>query len=90
MKQGSDAFSVSVTTAWVALPTHKADHVSIKNKTGADLLVRKADRADPNDEITLEDDESIAMVVSGSCSDIEIKAAGGATGVNVVTQYADE
>lgn len=90
MKQGSDAFTVSVTTAWVALPTHKADHVSIKNKTGADLLVRKADRANPDDQITLEDDESVGMYVSDSCSDIEIKAAGGATGVQVVTQYANE
>ena len=90
MKQGSDAFTVSVTTSWVALPTHKADHVSIKNKTGANLLVRKLDRANPSNMITLEDDESISMLVSGSCADIQISAGTGAAGVSVVTQYSDE
>ena len=89
MKQGSDIFSVSVTTAWAALPTHKADHVSIQNKTGADLLVRKANRANQSNEITVVDGDSIAVIVGGSSADVEIKAAGGATGVNIVTQYAN-
>ena len=90
MKQGSDIFSVSVTTSWVALPTHKASHVSVQNKTGAALLVRKADRANPSNEVSVADGDSVALLVSRSSADIEIKAASGASGVNIVTQYINE
>lgn len=87
MKSGSDAFDVSVTTSWVALPTRKANHVSIKNDTGADLLIRKADRTAPDDQLTMPTGSSVGMLVLRSSADIEIKAADAADGVKVVTQW---
>lgn len=90
MKSGSDAFDVSVTTSWVALPTRKAEHVSIRNDTGADILIRKADRTSPDDQLTLPTAASVGMVVLRSSSDIEIKADDAADGVKVVTQWTHE
>lgn len=90
MKSGSDAFDVSVTTSWVALPTRKANHVSIKNDTGADLLIRKADRTAPDDQLTIPTGSSVGMLVLRSSADIEIKADVGTTGVKIVTQWSHE
>lgn len=76
----------SVTTSYVALPSLRGTNVSILNKTGADLLIRKAAETTAGYEITLPDGSSVGLSVVANASEIEIKAAAGAFGVNYIVE----
>lgn len=80
----SNLFQVSVTTGWVALPSRSASNVSIENNTGADLLVR-TERDQATEYNTIATGKSVGVPVVGNSSEVLIKAAVGASGINVVT-----
>lgn len=75
--------TVSVTTSYVALADLPCSQVSILNGTGADLLIRMASETTANYEITIADGQSVAISCNNA-NNIEIKAAGGAAGVQYV------
>lgn len=74
----------SVTTGYVALPDLSAAQVSILNNTGADILIRMASETDTGEEITLADGQSVALRVVANAKEVQIKAAGAASGVQIV------
>ena len=80
----------AVTTSWAARPDVTAKFVSIKNKTGADVLVaRTTEAADGGFDadtqiITLADGESVGLQVVQNSKELSIKAASGADGVQLV------
>lgn len=76
--------TVSVTTSYVALENLKAKEVSILNNTGANMLIRMVNEPNAGSEITLKDGQSVALAVVANANEIEIKAAAGASGVQIV------
>lgn len=80
----SQTRSVSVTTSYASLPSLAAKRVSILNSTGAALLVRMASDDGANEEITLPDGATCAMETVANAAEIQIKAAGAASGVNII------
>ena len=80
----SSVFTQSVTTSWVDLESRSGQRVSILNSTGADLLIRmKGDNA-AGRTTTLADTQSVALGIVAVSSEIQISAAAGAAGVQVV------
>lgn len=82
----SAVFTQSVTTSYVALAAHRGENVSILNGTGADLLIRYGSVTTAGREITLADGQSVGLSICATSSEIEIKAASGAGGVQVVVK----
>lgn len=78
--------SASVTTSYVALADLPGGNVSILNKTGADLLIRKAGETTAGYEITIPDGGSVGVSVVSNAKEIEIKAAGAASGVSYIVE----
>lgn len=80
--------TASVTSAWVALPSLTGKNVSIKNKTGADLYVRKAAETTSGFQTTLADGESVGLTIVSNAAEIEISAvgAGPTSGVNYIVE----
>lgn len=85
MKQNA-VFTQSVTTSYVALAAHRGENVSILNGTGDDLLIRYASETGTGREITLADGQSVGLSICATSSEIQIKAAGAAAGVQVVVK----
>lgn len=82
----SRTYAVSVTTSWAPLADERCKSVSIRNKTGADLLVcMTGDTADSTKHLTIADGDSIGLGVEVVAAEVSIKAAAGASGVQVVT-----
>lgn len=78
--------TVSVTTDFVALESLPAKQVSILNNTGAALLVKLAGEDDAAHQISLSDGQSVGIPVVSNANEIEIKAAGAASGVQLVIE----
>lgn len=76
--------NVSVTTGYVSLPAAPAKHVAIKNSTGVVVSVRKASETASNQEITLANGESVALQTAGNASEIQVKGASAASGLNYI------
>ena len=76
--------TISVTTSWVALPDLRGVRVDFLNRTGADLQIRYARETGADQLVTIPDGAPIALRAAANASEIQIKAAAGATGVNVV------
>ncbi len=85
----SNLFQASVTTSWVALAPKPATNVSIQNNTGADLLIR-TERDKTTEYITLATGQSIGVPVIGNSAEILIKAAGNASGINLISYQTAE
>lgn len=83
----SQPLTASVTTSWAALPSQGASSFSILNNTGADLLVARTDQTAETDKInTIKDGQSAAYGVNRNTKEFSIKAAAGATGVQVIAE----
>jgi hypothetical protein len=80
----SQTRSVSVTTGYVSLPSLTAKRVSILNSTGAALLIRMASDDGANEEISIPDATSCVLETVANAAEIQIKAAGAASGVNLI------
>jgi hypothetical protein len=78
--------TASVTTSYVPLTALRGTNVSILNRTGAPLLIRKATETTAGFEITISDLSSVGISIVASASEIEIKAAGAASGVNYIVE----
>jgi hypothetical protein len=76
--------TASTTAGWVALDSDSGSVVSILNKTGADLQIRKAAETGAGEQITIPDGSSVALSIAANASEIEIKGAGVATGVQYI------
>ena len=81
---GSQLRSVSATTSWAALPSLPAKAVSILNGTGAALEIRKEAEDEAGELITLPDGRDVGIAVVANAAEIQIKAASGAAGVQLV------
>lgn len=68
--------SASVTSSWVALTALSGKNVSILNKTGADLLIRKAAETTAGFVVTVPDGGSVGIALVSNVSEVEISAAG--------------
>lgn len=80
----SNLFQASVTADWVRLKPKSATNVSIQNKTGADLLVR-TERDEATEYVTIANGESVAVPVVSNTSEVLIKAASPASGINLIS-----
>jgi len=74
----------SVTTSWAALPDVRGEYVSILNGTGAALEVRHSGQTAAGESVTIADGQSLGLKVAANASEVQIKAAGGAAGVQIV------
>ena len=84
--------TTSVTSTWAAIvvaPGLPARHVSIKNKTGADIYLRKAVEPTVGFQTTLADGESVGLSLVANVLEVEISAvaAGPTAGVNFITEW---
>lgn len=75
---------VSVTTSWAALPAIRAGQVHCINLTGADLEIRYAGDTSAGHLVAIPDKGFVALPVVNQSSELQIKAAAGAAGVNLV------
>lgn len=78
--------TVSVTDTWAALPDLAAREVSILNNTGADLEARYASEDGADQMLTLKDGQTAGLPVVSKASEIEIRAAVGADGVQLIIE----
>jgi len=76
--------NTGATAGWVALPAEIANDVSIYNYTSADLDIRKADATGSTQFITIADGQTVVLTVASNASEIEVRGAGVAPGVNYV------
>lgn len=76
--------SASVTSTWTALGSLPATNVSIRNDTGAALLIRKTAETTSGYNISLPDGGSVGISVVSNAAELEISAAaaGPVTGVS--------
>jgi hypothetical protein len=82
--------TASVTSTWAAIITDlPARHISIKNKTGADVYVRKGAQVTAGFQTTLSDGESVGMSIIANANEVQISAvaAGPTAGVNFITEW---
>lgn len=79
-------FTKSVTTSWAApVSSIRCGEVTLRNHTGADVLYRiAADSEDAEAFGTLTDGESINIRVQVTSTEVEVKAAAGASGLEVI------
>jgi hypothetical protein len=80
----SNLFQASVTTSWVKLAPKNATNVSIQNKTGAAILVR-TERDKDTEYVTIATGESLSVPVVSNTSEVLIKAASPASGINLIS-----
>lgn len=80
--------SASVTSSWVALTALTGRYISILNKTGADLLIRKAAETTAGFVVTLPDGGSVGLSLVANVSEVEISAvaAGPTTGISYIVE----
>mgnify|MGYP000858781465 CR=1 FL=1 len=78
--------SASVTSTWTALASLPATNVSIRNDTGAALLIRKAAETTSGYQISLPDGGSVGISVVANAAEIQISAAaaGPTSGVSYI------
>lgn len=77
---------VSVTTSFVALASLAGRSVGVLNNTGADLDVRRAAETAAGQLITLKNGQSARFSVTANMSELEIRAAAGAAGVQLIIE----
>jgi hypothetical protein len=77
--------TASVTSSWVALTALKGSNVSILNKTGAALLVRKASETTSGFNVSIPDGSSVGVSIVANVAEIEISAV--ATGPTTGVMY---
>lgn len=84
---GTITRTISVTTSWAALPDISGSYVTILNQTGADLLVSTAaEGSEDANKITIKDGSTVNFDVFANASEVRIKAAAGASGVNLIVE----
>ena len=78
--------SASVTSTWTAFASLPATNVSIRNDTGAALLIRKASETTSGYQISLPDGGSVGVSVVANAAEIQISAAaaGPTSGVSYI------
>ena len=78
--------SASVTSTWTSLPSLPGTNLSIRNDTGAALLLRKAAETTSGYSISIPDGGSVALSLVANCNEIQISAAaaGPTTGVSYI------
>lgn len=88
LSMASQLRSASVTSSWVALTALAGKNVSILNKTGADLLIRKAAETTAGFVVTVPDGGSVGIALVANASEVEISAAaaGPVAGISYIVE----
>lgn len=84
MTQASILRQVSVTTSFVALESQRCSRVNILNSTGASMDIQMQGDTGSGKLISLPTATSVTIGVVSNASEIGIKAASGASGVQLV------